>query len=188
MNIEDNRPICFPPIHGHGVIGDRRTGAMVAADGTLNWFCVPNFDSPPLFGALLDPKDGGFCRFGPARASLGQQRYLSETAAVVTSWRGAAQESGALELTDVMAWPADERPESTRDQRIIVRRLRAREAGVARFEVRPRWEFGGGPEEVRATPYGATFRFAAGPTGRVDFVSGPDRRRHCGRRSHDGLR
>ena len=162
MNTENNRPICFPPIRGHGVIGDRRTGAMVAADGTLNWFCVPNFDSPPVFGTLLDPEDGGFCRFGPARASLGQQRYLSETAAVVTSWIGAAQESGALELTDVMAWPADERPESARDQRIIVRRLRAREAGVARFEVRPRWEFAGGPEEVRVTPYDATFRFAAG--------------------------
>ena len=161
MNTEDNRPISFPPIHGHGVIGDRRTGAMVAADGTLNWFCVPNFDSPPLFGALLDPKDGGFCRFGPARASLGQQRYLAETAAVVTSWRGTAQESGELELTDMMAWPADERPESARDQRIIVRRLRAREASVACFEVRPRWEFGDGPEEVRATPCAATFHFAA---------------------------
>ncbi len=162
MNTENNRPIPFPPIHGHGVIGDRRTGAMVAADGTLNWFCVPNFDSPPVFGTLLDPEDGGFCRFGPVRASLGQQRYLSETAAVVTSWTGAAQGSGALELTDVMAWPADQRPESARDHRIIVRRLRAREAGVAHFEVRPRWEFGGGPKEVRTTLYGATFLFAAG--------------------------
>jgi GH15 family glucan-1,4-alpha-glucosidase len=57
MNTEDNRPISLPPIHGHGVIGDRRTGAMVAADGTINWFCVPNFDSPPLFGTLLDPED-----------------------------------------------------------------------------------------------------------------------------------
>ncbi len=162
MNPEDNRPISFPPIHGHGVIGDRRTGAMVAADGTLNWFCVPDFDNSPLFGTLLDPEEGGFCRFGPARASLGQQRYLAETAAVVTSWRGAAQMSSALELTDVMAWPADERPESARDQRIIVRRLRAREGVVACFEVRPCWEFGGGPEEVKVTPYAATFRFAAG--------------------------
>ena len=162
MNTEDNQPVSFPPIRGHGVIGDRRTGAMVAADGTLNWFCVPNFDSPPLFGTLLDSEEGGFCRFGPARASLGEQGYLAETAAVVTRWRGAVQESAAFELTDVMAWPADERPESARDQRIIVRRLRAREAGVARFEVRPRWEFGGIPKEVQATTYEVTFRFAAG--------------------------
>jgi hypothetical protein len=134
---------------------------MVAADGTINWF-VPNFDSPPLFGAFLDPEDGGFCRFGPARASLGQQLYLSETAALVTTWRGDAQESGALELTDVMAWPADERPEPTGDQRAIVKRLRAREASIVSFEVWPRWGFGGAPEEVRATPYAATFHFAAG--------------------------
>ena len=108
MNTEDSRPISFPSIHRHGVIGDRRTGALVAADGTHNWFCVPNFDSPPLFGTLLDPESGGFCRFGPARASLGRQRYLSETAAVVTSWRVAAEESGAFELTDVMAWPLED--------------------------------------------------------------------------------
>jgi hypothetical protein len=157
MNTEEKRPISFPPIHGHGVIGDRRTGA----DGTLNWFCVPNFDSPPLFGTLLDPEDGGFCRFGPARACLGKQRYLSGTAAVVTSCKGAAQEPGAFELTDVMAWPADERPEAARSQRIIVRRLRAREAGLVRFEVRPRWEFGGGLEESK--PHPATRHFALQP-------------------------
>ena len=38
------------------MIGDRRTGALVAADGTLNWFCVPEFDGTPIFGALLDPE------------------------------------------------------------------------------------------------------------------------------------
>jgi hypothetical protein len=45
---------------------------------------------------------------------------------------------------------------------LFVRRLRAREASVVRFEVRPRWGFGGGPKEVRATPYAAKFDFAAG--------------------------
>jgi len=45
-------------------------------------------------------------------------------------------------------------PGVARDQRIIVRRLRAREAGIARFEVRPRWELGGGSEEVRAMGLG----------------------------------
>jgi GH15 family glucan-1,4-alpha-glucosidase len=52
-------PFSFPPIHGHGVIGDRRTGAMVAVDGTLNWFCVPNFDSPPLLAHCLTQKTAG---------------------------------------------------------------------------------------------------------------------------------
>jgi GH15 family glucan-1,4-alpha-glucosidase len=159
----DHLPISFPPIHRHGVTGDRRTGALVASDGTINWFCVPNFDGSPLFGAVLDPECGGFCRFGPARARLGRQHYLPETAAVVTTWRGITQDDRTLELTDVMAWPADERPQSARDQRVIVRRLQAREVAAVRFEAQPRWDLGGRAEHVRPAPQGATFRFGAGP-------------------------
>ena len=68
----------FPPIARHGVIGDRRTGALVAADGSLSWFCVPDFDGPPLFGALLDPKRGGFCRFAPKVARWGAKDTCRE--------------------------------------------------------------------------------------------------------------
>ncbi|MBV9998275.1 MAG: glycoside hydrolase family 15 protein [Verrucomicrobia bacterium] len=162
MNPADHLPISFPPIHRHGVIGDRRTGALVAADGTINWFCVPNFDGPPLFGMVLDQEDGGFCRFGPARAVLGRQRYLPETAALVTAWRGITREDRTLELTDLMAWPTGERPHSAHDQRVILRRLQAREATAVRFEVQPRWEFQGRAQDVRLVPGGATFSFPAG--------------------------
>lgn len=55
----------YPPIERHGVIGDRRTAALVAADGTLDWLCLPAYDSPPLFGVLRDTEQGGFWRFGP---------------------------------------------------------------------------------------------------------------------------
>lgn len=154
------RPTPFPPIHRHGAIGDRRTGALVAADGTLNWFCVPDFDGAALFGALLDPERGGFCRFGPFRTSFGRQHYLPETAAVMTSWT--LQNGGELELTDLMAWPADERPKSACDHRVIIRRLHARGATIARFQVRPRWDFGGRALEFHSTSNGAVFRFAAG--------------------------
>ena len=68
-------PVAFPLIERHGVIGDRRTGALVSADGTLNWFCAPSFDGAPIFGALLDPNRGGFCHFGPRGAREGRQRY-----------------------------------------------------------------------------------------------------------------
>ena len=90
MNDSPTLPVAFPPIGRHGVIGDRRTGALVAADGTLNWFCAPDFDCPPVFGALLDPVRGGFCRFGPVEAALGRQRYQDGTATVLTSWPDAA--------------------------------------------------------------------------------------------------
>ena len=165
MSCSDRLPISFPPIRQHGIIGDRRTGALVAADGTVNWFCVPNFDGTPLFGALLDPERGGFCRLGPARASMGQQYYLSESAALVTCWGNAGQGNSTLELADIMASPANERPGSALDERIIVRRLLIRETTAVHFEARPRWGFGDGPEEVRKTFNGAAFCFGAGAVG-----------------------
>ncbi|MGA7126879.1 MAG: glycoside hydrolase family 15 protein [Chthoniobacterales bacterium] len=154
------QPLAFPPINRHGVIGDRRTGALVAADGTLNWLCVPNFDGTPIFGALLDPVMGGFCRFGPVPARLGQQRYLPETAAVATTW---AEDSGDSfsELTDVMTWPSNHRERSLRDSRVIIRRLRAG-AEMIHFEICPRWGFTGQSKETRPALGGVVFRFRKG--------------------------
>ena len=162
MNRPDCLPISFPPIRQHGIVSDRRTGALVAADGTLNWFCVPDFDGTPLFGALLDPDRGGFCRFGPARANLGQQHYLSESAALVTCWGNPGQGGRTLELADIMASPANERPRSALDERIIVRRLLVRATTVVHFEARPRWGFGEGPEKVRTTSETVAFCFCSG--------------------------
>lgn len=124
-------PIAFPPIKRHGLIGDRRTGALVAADGTLDWFCAPDFDDPPLFGSLLDPERGGFCRWGPNTDSLGEQRYLDDTALLTTTWPG-------LALTDLMAWPQTERHRGAEGQRIVIRRLRASQETTVVFALQPR--------------------------------------------------
>jgi Domain of unknown function (DUF5911) len=155
------RPVAFSPINRHGVIGDRRTGVLVAADGTLNWFCVPNFDGTPIFGTLLDPVKGGFCRFGPERAYLGRQRYLRETAAVVTTWNEQTEDS-TLELTDIMAWPCNKRETAIREARVVIRRLRAAGAKKICFEICPRWGYTAWPEEIRPTPEGVIFRFGKG--------------------------
>ncbi|HEU5368720.1 MAG TPA: glycoside hydrolase family 15 protein [Ktedonobacterales bacterium] len=113
--------IPYPPIEKHGVIGDRRTAALVAADGTLDWLCLPDYDGESICAALLDAKEGGYWRCGPSVASLGEQRYLEESAALVTTWATRAYE---LELTDIMAWPQDERPDTIKDSRVVLRRLR----------------------------------------------------------------
>lgn len=113
--------IPYPPIERLGVIGDRRTAAMVAADGTIAWWCLPNFDGRPVFGALLDAQKGGYFRLGPAAAALGTQSYLPNTAALVTRWD---RPEGVLELTDVMLWPQTERAPEQRERRTILRRLR----------------------------------------------------------------
>ncbi len=98
----------YPPVERHGVVGDRRTAALVAADGTVGWLCLPCYDSPPVFGALLDTTRGGFWRLGPALPSLGRQRYLDRSAALITTWTNPVT-GGELELLDVMAWPWDDR-------------------------------------------------------------------------------
>ena len=158
MNPPGPSPTAFPPIASHGAVGDRRTGALVAADGDLNWFCVPDFDGSPLFGALLDPQRGGFCRFAPGGGGMGRQRYLSETAVLVTVWPDATG-AEAIELADVMAWPERERPERVEGQRVIIRRMRAPEDTEMRFELFPRRNFQAAPDESRRWENGARFDF-----------------------------
>jgi GH15 family glucan-1,4-alpha-glucosidase len=120
--------IPYPPIEKHGAIGDRRTAALVAADGTLDWLCLPDYDGESLCAALLDAREGGYWRFGPRSPSLGEQRYLGESAVLVTTW---TTRDHTLELTDLMAWPQDNRPADVNDSRVVLRRLRCQRGEVA---------------------------------------------------------
>ncbi len=145
-----SRFIHFPPIEKHGVVGDRRTAALVAADGTIGWCCLPDYDDHVLFGALLDPERGGHCRFGPVRPALGEQRYEGADVCLLTCWHDA-------ELADLMPWPERDRPEGAEGRRVILRRLRALHGMPrVRFELRPRWTFG---QASRATRRDGGARF-----------------------------
>ena len=165
MNHVAPLPAGFPAIQRHAAIGDRRTGALVAADGTLNWWCVPEFDGLPMFGALLDPGEGGSCRLGPSASPFGEQSYLPHTTAVTTRWQ-LPDGSGELEMADLMAWPDDERPAGTHDQHVILRRLRATGGSShVQFVLHPRWNFAPCPSARPVDGHGAEWRFAAGTLG-----------------------
>lgn len=114
-------PIPYPAINRHGVVGDRRTAALVSADGTIDWFCLPDYDGNVIFGALLDAKKGGYWSLGPPIRSYGAQAYVEDTTSLVTTWN---LREGRLELTDVMPWPEDQRAPEREHHRAILRRLR----------------------------------------------------------------
>src|SRR4051812_24528982 len=79
--------LASPPIGHHGVVGDRRTAALVAADGTIDWMCLPCYDGDSIFGSLLDTERGGFWRVGPVPPIAGRQCYLPESRVLVTTWQ-----------------------------------------------------------------------------------------------------
>ena len=75
------------PIADYGFLSDCHTGALVAPDGTIDWLCVPRFDSPSVFGSLLDRGAGGF-RLGPFGINVPSDRtYEPGTNTLVTSWK-----------------------------------------------------------------------------------------------------
>jgi alpha,alpha-trehalase len=80
-------PSPFTPIAHYGFLSNCHTGALVAPDGTVDWLCVPRFDSPSVFGALLDRGAGGF-RFAPFGINVpGDRIYEPGTNTLVTSWK-----------------------------------------------------------------------------------------------------
>ncbi len=76
----------FPPIAEYAFLSDCENSALVAADGSVEWMCLPRPDAPSIFGALLDRTAGSF-RFGPSTAQVpDQRRYLPGTNVLETTW------------------------------------------------------------------------------------------------------
>ena len=99
------RPIPYPPIADFAVIGNSRSAALVSRDGSLDWLCWPRFDSPSLFGALLDAEEGGRFRVRPTGAFRSEHRYLSDTNVLETVFHAP---TGVVALRDLMPVTAEE--------------------------------------------------------------------------------
>ncbi len=79
-------PSPFPPIADYAFISDCHTGALIAADGAIDWLCVPRFDAPSIFGSLLDRQAGSFA-FSPFGVTVPTTRvYEPGTNVLVTTW------------------------------------------------------------------------------------------------------
>ena len=79
-------PSPFPPIEDYAFLSDCHTGALVAPDGAVGWLCVPRFDSPSVFGTLLD-REAGYFRLGPFGINVPTARaYEPGTNILATTW------------------------------------------------------------------------------------------------------
>jgi hypothetical protein len=76
----------FPPIADYGFLSDCHTGALVASDGSIDWMCIPHFDSPSVFAAMLD-RGAGNWRVGPYGVYVpAGRRYVPGTNLIETTW------------------------------------------------------------------------------------------------------
>jgi GH15 family glucan-1,4-alpha-glucosidase len=144
----------YPPIAEHGLIGNLQTAALIASDGCLDWFCAPRFDSPSIFGALLDQQRGGHFRIRPAAgAYTSKQLYVPDTAVLVTRF---LTEAGVGEIVDFM--PVDDGTEVARDSHRLVRMLRCvRGEMTFLVDIAPRFDYGRESATTRLSEGGAVF-------------------------------
>jgi hypothetical protein len=156
----------YQPIENYGLIGNMRTAASVGLDGSIDWLCLPRFDSPSVFGAILDDAKGG--RFldpagdprGPAEAFYCRTR---------TCWSpGSTTTDGVAELDDFMRSPGPTGTSWSGRVRVVHGRLAVRRPVPAGVRLRPR------RHDTHPRPNGARF---AGPGLTLDLaVSVPLRR------------
>ncbi len=145
----------YPPIESHAIIGDLQTAALVALDGTVDFLCLPHFDSPSVFASLLDADKGGSFTISP---ELDQPRhkqlYLPDTNLLLT--RFLAPE-GVVEISDFM--PVHPREHTSR----LVRRVKT-VRGEIRYALRcaPRFDYARASHTVTASDRGLVFSGADG--------------------------
>jgi GH15 family glucan-1,4-alpha-glucosidase len=101
VETDDRRPLQspFPPIAEYGFVSDCATSALIAPNGNVEWLCLPRFDSPSVFGAILD-RGAGMFRLAPDGVNVpAARRYLPGTMVLETSW---GAKSGWLIVRDAL--------------------------------------------------------------------------------------
>jgi pentatricopeptide repeat protein len=147
----------YPNISDHGLIGDLQTAALVATDGTVDFFCCPRFDSPSVFASLLDAEKGGYFRIAPAAGDyVSKQLYLPGTGMLITRFM---TPDGVGEVLDFM--PVIEGKPTDRHR--LARHLRvARGTMQFAMDLQPRFDYGRATHTMQASEGGAVFRSSDG--------------------------
>ena len=133
----------YPPIGDYGLIGDMHSCALISTAGSIDWCAFPRFDSPSMFGRILDWERGGYYQVAPTELYAVTRRYLPETNVLETTFETA---SGVLRLTDFMPLDPRSRPEDPRSTITRHQVARIAECVEGTVEVRvdchPRFDYG----------------------------------------------
>ena len=124
------------PIEDYALLGDSRTAALVGRDGSIDWLCLPRFDSPACFAALLGSRDNGRWLLGPAGPAKTTRRYLGDSFVLETTHE---TNTGVVRITDFMPI-GDGRADLARRIEGVSGTVRIRHEWVVRFgygKVRP---------------------------------------------------
>jgi GH15 family glucan-1,4-alpha-glucosidase len=127
----------YMPIAEHGLIGDLRTAALVATNGTVDWYCCPRFDAPSVFASILDADRGGAFELTVDTLASTRQFYVPDTNVLITRFFSM---DGVAEVQDFMPI-VDEGSEADR-HRLIRRVSCVRGALPFRASVAPRFGYG----------------------------------------------
>ena len=134
----------YQPLRDYALIGDGRTAALVSKSGSIDWWCLPDLDSPSVFAAILDADRGGAWVLGPVDAADVDRRYVPETNVVETTFTTA---TGRVRVTDVMTIGGP----GLVPLRELARRIEGLGGRVAmRWRIEPRFGYGLAPTRIEA--------------------------------------
>jgi len=148
--------MAYKPIENYGLIGDLRTVALVGMDGSIDWFCFPHFDSPSVFGALLDDTAGGYFKIAPTSGQTARKQfYWPETNILVSRFLCT---DGVGEIVDFMV-PADNGRTQREYPDRLFRRVSCIKGEMAfRLECFPAFNYARDEHETKISAKGASFR------------------------------
>jgi len=143
----------YPPIEDHGLIGDLQTAALVCSDGTVDWLCVPRFDSPSIFAGLLDRQRGGYFRIAPEGTDyVSRQLYLPGTPILITRFLSADGVGEVIDFMPIAGYRATDQHQLVRMVRVVRGQMRFR------VDCQPRFNYGRDDHDTEMSADGALFR------------------------------
>ena len=146
--------MAYLPIEDYGIVGNMRTCALIGVNGSVDWFCCPRFDSPSVFGAILDEQKGGHFKIAPVldEPPVQKQVYWPASNVLITRFLG---QSGVAEIIDFMPVSTADHPHHHTE---LIRRVSC-VRGVVPFilECYPAFNYARDSHRTELNEYGAAF-------------------------------